>query len=595
MSSRPHRFAAAIAWAGWMAALCVAPTTQAALSDDKRHPLELLALTEPNQVLDTLPPLIAEASAQGESEQLAKLELARANACRVVANWLCQRDAAAAAAVAAQAAGAHHLAARGLIAEGRARIAMQDFGQGERRLGEAEAILAQHPDGGLLADVMLAYSSLALQLGRHTLMRDYAQRGLDAIGPGGAAVVRSRLLRNLGRAELELGQPEPARAAMQQAADVARPLDDPKLSSELDLELARIARNTRDLAEQRAAGERVLAIARRFGNPQLEALGHEVLGLAARDAGDLAAAEVETGLAVNGFTRLGMKTEERRALRELLRTQLQRQPDRRDMAAAMLRLMDLDEAMDRRDRALAGDDFDARMRYTQQEFQLQRLAKESELATERENALSASNRLRAVLTTIAVAGVCVIGAFLVLQRRANARLRQAEQQLEREARFDALTGLANRREFERRLATTLAGARREHGRIALLFLDIDRLKQVNDTHGHAAGDALIRAFAERLTRSVDAATLVARVGGDEFVVLLAPADAAAAEATAERICATMAEPLPVDGHTLSPGTSIGIAVSQADSDPDRLMRAADRALYAAKSAGRNTWRRDATE
>ncbi|HRG16743.1 MAG TPA: diguanylate cyclase, partial [Pseudomonadota bacterium] len=61
---------------------------------------------------------------------------------------------------------------------------------------------------------------------------------------------------------------------------------------------------------------------------------------------------------------------------------------------------------------------------------------------------------------------------------------------------------------------------------------------------------------------------------------------------AERICATMAEPLPVDGHTLSPGTSIGIAVSQADSDPDRLMRAADRALYAAKSAGRNTWRSD---
>ena len=85
----------------------------------------------------------------------------------------------------------------------------------------------------------------------------------------------------------------------------------------------------------------------------------------------LAAAEVETSLALQGFTTLGMKTEERRALRELLRTQLQRQPERRDMAGAMLRLMDLDEAMDRRDRALAGDDFDARMRYTQQEFELQ--------------------------------------------------------------------------------------------------------------------------------------------------------------------------------------------------------------------------------
>jgi diguanylate cyclase (GGDEF)-like protein len=599
MPSRSLRLAVVIAWAGALGALCFAPIAPAALSDAKRHPLELLALTEPNQVLDQLPPLISEANAQRDSALIAKLELARANACRVVADWLCQRDAAAAAARAARSAGAHHLAVRGLIAEARARIAMQDFVQGERRLGEAEAVLVQHRDGGLFADVMLAYSSLALQLGRHALMRDYAQRGLDAIGPAGTDVVRSRLLRNLGRAQLELGQLEQARKAMQQAADVARPLDDPKLSSELDLELARIARNTRDLSEQRAAGDRVLAIARRFGNPQIEALGHEVLGLAARDANDLTTAEAETGLALQGFTALGMKTEERRTLRELLRTQLQREPARRDLADAMLRLMVLDEAMDRRDRALAGEDFDARMRYAQQEFELQRLARESELAGEREKVLAASNRLRALMMVVAVGALCVIGTFLVLQRRtnvrlaaSNARLRQAEQQLEREARCDALTGLANRREFERRLADALTQARRDQRQIALLFLDIDRLKQVNDSFGHAAGDALIRAFAERLTHSVDAGTLVARIGGDEFVVLLAPTDARTAEATAERTCAAMAAPLSVDGHTLSPGTSIGVAMSQPDSDSDRLIRAADRALYAAKSAGRNTWRRD---
>ena len=596
-----RRLLIAAAWLACAVACGWTTTARAALSDDKRHPLELQALTEPNFVLESVRPLIADASAHGASEELAKLELARANACRVVADWLCQRDAAAAATVAARAAGAHHLAVRGLIAEARARIAMQDFNQGERRLGEAEAELTAHPDGSLLADVMLAYSSLALQLGRHTLMRDYAQRGLDAIGAEGAAVVRSRLLRNLGRAHLELGDAAAARTAMREAARVAAPLDDPKLSSELDLELARIARDDGDPAEQRAAGERVLAIAQRFGNAQIEALGHEVLGLAARTDGDLATAERLLTRALDGFTRLGMKTEERRTLRELLRTQLQRQPDRRDTAPLMVRLMDLDEAMDRRDRALAGDDFDARLRYAQQEFELQRLAKESELAAEREKGLSASNRQRALLMMIAIVGLCVIGAFLMLQRRANgrlaasnARLRQAEQQLEREARFDALTGLANRREFERRLAATLADAQRQGHRVALLFLDIDRLKQVNDTHGHAAGDALIRGFGERLARCVAPDTLIARVGGDEFVVLLAPADGDSAEHAAAQICTTMAEPLTVDGQTLSPGTSIGIAVSDAESDPDRLMRAADRALYAAKSAGRSTWRRDAT-
>ena len=153
--------------------------------------------------------------------------------------------------------------------------------------------------------------------------------------------------------------------------------------------------------------------------------------------------------------------------------------------------------------------------------------------------------------------------------------------------MDPLTGISNRRHFEEALREALASTDKE---FVVAVLDLDDFKKVNDTHGHAAGDALIRAFAERLTRSVDAATLVARVGGDEFVVLLAPADAAAAEATAERICATMAEPLPVDGHTLSPGTSIGIAVSRPDSDRDRLMTDADQALYAAKAAGRSTWR-----
>ena len=585
------------------ALLFASALAHAALADRMRHPLELLALTEPERVLAQLPPLIADASTRGAAEELARLELARANACRVVADWRCQREAGAAAHAAAIAAGAHHLGVRGLIAEARARIAMQDFAPAERRLGAAEAVLARHPDRGLLADVMLAYSSLALQLGRHALMRDYAQRGVAALGDEVAAVVRARLLRNLGRAELELGHPQAARAAMLDAAAVAAPLDDPKLISELDLELARIARNTRDHAEQRAAGARVLAVAERFGNAQIAALGHEVLGLAARDANELAAAETELAAAAEGFGSLGMPNEERRALRELLRTQLQHQPHRRDVMPRMLRLMELDEAMDRRDRALAGEDFDARLRYAEQEFELQRLAKESELSAEREKSLAASNRQRALMTSIALSAVLVIAAFLLLQRRANrqlaaanARLRLTEQQLEREAHFDALTGLANRREFETRLSQPLAQARAQATTVALLFLDLDHLKQTNDAHGHAAGDDLLRGFALRLRDCVPADALAARIGGDEFVVLLAQPDRATAAATAEamaaQICVAMAEPLPIGDRSLALGTSIGIAVAEPDSDRDRLMSAADRALYAAKAAGRNTWRRE---
>ena len=606
MPVRRHQIVHETRWRSVLAGalLCGSALARAALADSMRHPLELEALTEPERVLGQLPPLIAEARTRGASADLARLELARANACRVVADWRCQRDAGAAAYAAASAASAHHLGVRGLIAEARARIAMQEFALAERQHGAAEAVLALHPDGGLLADVMLAYSSLALQLGRHTLMRDYAQRGVDALGDELAAVVRARLLRNLGRAELELGHAPAARAAMLRAAAVAAPLDDPKLIAELDLELARIARNTRDQAEQRAAGARVLAIAERFGNAQIAALGHEVLGLAARDANELANAETELSAAADGFGKLGMPTEERRALRELLRTQLQHQPQRRDVMPRMLRLMELDEAMDLRDRALAGDDFDARLRYAQQEFELQRLAKESELAAEREKSLAASNRQRALLVALALSAVLVIAAFLMLQRRANrqlaatnARLRLTEQQLEREAHFDALTGLANRREFETRLTHALERARVQATTLSLLFLDLDHLKQTNDAHGHAAGDDLLRGFALRLRACVHADALVARIGGDEFVVLLAQPDGATAATTAEAmataICAAMTQPLPIGERSLPLSTSIGIAVAGPDSDRDRLMSAADRALYAAKAAGRNTWRREA--
>lgn len=170
-------------------------------------------------------------------------------------------------------------------------------------------------------------------------------------------------------------------------------------------------------------------------------------------------------------------------------------------------------------------------------------------------------------------------------------LKQAEQALEQLARQDPLTGVANRRQFDERLARALARSRRSHQSLALLALDLDRFKSINDSHGHAAGDAVLKAFARRIQDSVYEIDLVARLGGDEFVVLVEGAvSVEGAERVAAKIIAAMIEPIALDGVAVQAATSIGIAwVAQPD-DPAALLALADRALYEAKRAGRGTWR-----
>lgn len=182
-------------------------------------------------------------------------------------------------------------------------------------------------------------------------------------------------------------------------------------------------------------------------------------------------------------------------------------------------------------------------------------------------------------------------------RRASNRditaLKQAEEQVRQLAYYDTLTGLPNRRLLLDRLERTLAQARRHHRAMAVMFLDLDRFKQVNDTLGHVVGDKLLKQVAARLVTCVREGDTVARPGGDEFVILLAeighPEDAAR---VAEKIIAVFAAPVVVDGQPLAVTTSVGIAVYRADADDDveALMKQADMAMYAAKDAGRNTWR-----
>ncbi len=170
--------------------------------------------------------------------------------------------------------------------------------------------------------------------------------------------------------------------------------------------------------------------------------------------------------------------------------------------------------------------------------------------------------------------------------------RLAEDRMAHMARHDALTDLPNRVLLRERLEQALAGDRREDRRPSVLVLDLDRFKEVNDTLGHPAGDALLKTVAERLRSCVRKTDTVARLGGDEFAVILCAEDTAAeAEALSKRILEVMGAPFDLSGHQATVGASIGIAVAPGDgTDPDRLMKHADLALYRSKSEGRGTYR-----
>ncbi|MGU3540014.1 bifunctional diguanylate cyclase/phosphodiesterase [Methylobacterium sp. A54F] len=180
---------------------------------------------------------------------------------------------------------------------------------------------------------------------------------------------------------------------------------------------------------------------------------------------------------------------------------------------------------------------------------------------------------------------------VVAVRDQRERLR-AEAEMHRLAHHDALTGLANRRQFNDALADRYNSRRSDDPAFALLVLDLDRFKIVNDTLGHGMGDALLRRVAQRLSRAVREGDLVARLGGDEFAVLKGGGvDLAGIQELAERVLDVLARPFLIDGHVLNIGTSIGIALAPSDGEtPEQLMGSADLALYGAKDDGRGRYR-----
>jgi diguanylate cyclase (GGDEF)-like protein len=165
------------------------------------------------------------------------------------------------------------------------------------------------------------------------------------------------------------------------------------------------------------------------------------------------------------------------------------------------------------------------------------------------------------------------------------------------ARTDPLTSLANRRVFEERLDIAFAASRRGGNVFAVHFIDLDGFKDVNDTHGHAMGDLLLRAVVARLTKLVRKTDVLARFGGDEFAVLQADAnDPESSAALAQKIINAMAVPFVIAGNDVNVTASIGIAPYAADTPaPGALMIQADRALYRAKDDGENCYRSHSSE
>lgn len=176
-------------------------------------------------------------------------------------------------------------------------------------------------------------------------------------------------------------------------------------------------------------------------------------------------------------------------------------------------------------------------------------------------------------------------AFQNLTRRRE----QVEKDLQLLATTDALTGVHNRRMFDAFLPTALARGDRAGQPVGLAMLDVDKFKLINDTHGHAAGDAVLIEFARRLSGAVRATDTVARLAGDEFVVvfeqLSSPSEI---NVLGQRIISAMAQPFDIGGLKLSVTASVGIAVTSAPhTQPDEVLKSADEALYGVKAAGRN--------
>lgn len=666
-------------------------------SDLPRHPLELRALVAPEEVRAELPEAIARAEAARDERLVALLRLAEANACRVTADWVCQRRASAEASAAARAAGDALLAARGMVLESRALMPLQDYTRAEELLAEAQSSLQQAPSAELSADIELAFSSLSHSLGKHALSAEYAERGLALLASGQAQPLQARLQRNRARALAQLDELEAAQDALEAGIAAVAAVDDPKLTAELHLESARLAHRRGDQAGQRRHAAEVLALADRLRNSQLYGQAREALGLTLQQAGDPTAARSELEAAVASFQSLGLERDELRAGQGLIGAMLELRADPAALDPVVRRHFELQSRVALGDRAQAADDFEARLEYLRQQIEIDQLEDDARMASERAASLATQQRLGQWVTALALLSVLVLAAFFVHQRRANRRLERALRDLRlsearasellrlssglvflhdldgrvevlnpaaaqalmvaversagirlgdhvasadhealttyletlrsrgeasqvlritsaegetrllrvdgkvspssperpyvighavditadareaatlrEQALHDPLTGCLNRRYLE-----TFDAAVAHDARWAVINIDLDGFKQVNDTHGHEHGDQVLRETAAFLTRRLRDGDALVRVGGDEFLILLRDANQASVDALLAR--------LQGDRPQAPCRYSLGAALRQEDENLEQTLARADASMYERRRAAR---------
>jgi len=198
-----------------------------------------------------------------------------------------------------------------------------------------------------------------------------------------------------------------------------------------------------------------------------------------------------------------------------------------------------------------------------------------------------------ILLGLALTGTLLVLIWVVILRRRIElqadQLRESEQRFRHLAEHDTLTGLASRLVLEDRMKDAMESARRHRNGLALLMVDLDEFKEINDTYGHQAGDEVLRVTAERLLEAVRASDTVVRLGGDEFVVLLPEIrDPNAVELVASTLVSSLSQPVRFAGNELPVSVSVGIGTAfPGEMDAKVLLRHADAALYRAKDRGRH--------
>lgn len=395
---------------------------------EQRHLLEVQALTEPAKVLEKLPAARALVPAANHIE-LAKLSLAEANACRVIADWVCQRRAGLSALAEADQTASIYLQVRSRVVLGRAHASLGDFNAAARALAQAQQRLGDHKDTQLFPDIMLAYSSVSFRLGQLEESYRYAHAALPYAPAESEAEMRVRLLRNVSRAASELGRPTEARDFLLQASDLLPDINDPKLAAEILLERARTARTLKDTDTVALMGQKITELAVKLKNSQLAGLGMETSAQALQMRGQSAQAIALFEQASKAYAALNLYRDEMRVVRATVDLQLSvSEPN--DLNKSIARLNQLSDKVTQVERDTATADFQERLGYAQSDAKLATANAKAE--TERLRAVNNENKFRYTLLAISLSLILllVVFAMYLLQQRYARRIGERNKEME---------------------------------------------------------------------------------------------------------------------------------------------------------------------